>query len=384
MWKTKIRAGLVVAVLALSGTLATAQVAEPIKIGSFLSLSGEAGTQGDAQLKTLQLYVSKINADGGVLDRPLELIHYDDRGDPAEAGALAMRLLGSDEVTILVGGTTASTAAAVASVAANAQTPLIALSRAGSVLGPANPWVFSTAPSSRVAVEPIFKDMRQRGITNIGLISSRAEFGEAGRDQARALAVEQGIQIVSDERYLGSSGDFAGSLTRIHNSAGIQAVLNIDLEQGSASATRGLRMLGVELPLYQTNGAASPSYLELTGDAAEGVRLPVGGLLVANQLPADDPQAGVLLSYLNTYRDAYGVEPSPTAGYARDGLMLAVEAIARAGSIDSAELREAIEQTRGLVGVTGVFNLSADDHNGLDASDLHMAVIKNGAWSLIE
>ena len=383
MWSKQMRVGLVAATLALGGLMTGAQGAEPIRIGSFLSLSGPAAARGNAQLRTLQLYVNRINADGGVLERPLQLVHYDDGSDAAEASALMTQLLGSDQVDILVGGSTASTAEAAASLAASAGAPLIALSGAAQMLEPASPWVFGTAVTSRMAAESIIEDMRKRGISTIGLISSTSEFGQTGREQALAVASEQGIQIAVDETYQVGSTDLTAALTRIQNSVGVQAVLNIDTGQGAASVTGKYRTLGIDLPLYQSHGAASHAYLELAGEAAEGVRLPVGGLLVANQLPADDPQAGVVLTYSDAYREAYGVDTDQFGGYAHDGLMLAVEAIARAGSTDKAQVQEAIEQTRGLVGVTGVFNLSADDHTGLDASDLHMVEIQNGAWSLM-
>ncbi|WP_292256397.1 ABC transporter substrate-binding protein [Marinospirillum sp.] len=89
------RAGFLAATLA-AGIFAGAQAAEPIKIGSFLSVTGPASFLGDPELKTLEMYVERINQSGGVLGRPLQLIHYDDAGDASAARNFASRLVRSD------------------------------------------------------------------------------------------------------------------------------------------------------------------------------------------------------------------------------------------------------------------------------------------------
>mgnify|MGYP003515491929 FL=1 len=83
-----------------------AMAADPIKIGSVLSVTGPAAFLGDPELKTLQLYVADINKKGGVLGRQLELVHYDDGSDANKANGFAKRLLDDDKVDVLIGGTT--------------------------------------------------------------------------------------------------------------------------------------------------------------------------------------------------------------------------------------------------------------------------------------
>lgn len=107
MFKTVIRrAGKCAAVAAAGLMMMSAQAAEPIKIGSFLSVTGPASFLGDPELKTLEMYVEKINEEGGVLGRQLELIHYDDVGNASSARNFASRLIRSDRVDIIVGGST--------------------------------------------------------------------------------------------------------------------------------------------------------------------------------------------------------------------------------------------------------------------------------------
>ena len=148
--------------------------------------------------------------------------------------------------------------------------------------------------------------------------------------------------------------------------------------------TKNYKQLGFALPLYQSHGVASKDFIKLAGDAAEGVRLPAAALLVADQLAADDPQKKVVTDYSAEYSKAFNQEVSTFGGHAYDGLMLAVDAIKRAGSTDKAKVRAALEQTKGYVGTGGVVNMSASDHMGLDLTAFRIIEVKNGNWTLVK
>jgi branched-chain amino acid transport system substrate-binding protein len=127
---------------------------------------------------------------------------------------------------------------------------------------------------------------------------------------------------------------------------------------------------------------ASQEYIRLSGPAADKVRLPASALVVAQELPASDPQKAVVTSYEKTYRDHYKTEVSTFGGHGYDALMIAVNALKQAGGTDKEKVRSAIEATRGYVGTAGVFNMSAKDHMGLDLSAFRMLEIDNGKWML--
>ena len=98
------RAALAAATLYAAGSPALA--ADPIRIGSVLSVTGPAAFLGEPELKTLQIYVEKTNAAGGLLGRPIELVSYDDGSDAARANSFTKRLIEDDHVDVLLGGTT--------------------------------------------------------------------------------------------------------------------------------------------------------------------------------------------------------------------------------------------------------------------------------------
>lgn len=368
---------------ALVGLAFSAHAADPIRIGSFLSASGPAAFLGDPEKKVLELYVDKINAAGGINGRPLELIVYDDGGRADKALSFAKRLLSNDRVDVIVGGSTTATTMASIKLIDGAGVPFISLAGAVVIIDPVKKWVFKTAHTDRMAAEKVMQDMKKRGFSRLALLSESSGFGKSGRTQTLLAAELMGIEIVADETYGPKDTDVTAQLTNIKSNADAEALLVFGFGQGPAIVTRNYKQLGMTTPLYQSHGVASKAFLDLTGDAAEGMRLPVTGVLIADQLPAG-PQREVLEDFIADYSVKYGSEPSAFAGHAYDGLYLMVEAIKRAGTIDKAAIREALEATAGFVGITGEFNFSASDHLGLSLDAFHMVEVQNGAWQLID
>ena len=354
----------------------------PIKIGATLSVTGPAAFLGDPELKTLQLYVEKINGEGGVLGRKLELVSYDDGGDPNKANAFAKRLIEDDNVDLIVGGTTTGATMAMVPLVEKAEIPFISLAGAVVIIEPVKKWVFKTPHTDRMAAEKVFEDMKKRGMTRVGLLSENSAFGQSGKKETLGVAGKYGMSIVADEMYGPKDADVTTQLTKIRNAQGVQAILVFGFGQGPAVVTKNYGQLGITLPMYQSHGVASEEYIKQSGKAAEGVRLPAAALLVANALPNNDPQKPVVVGYEKAFKDRFKQEVSTFGGHAYDGLMIAVNAIKRAGTTDKARVRDAIEQTKGFMGTGGAFNMSATDHMGLDLSAFRMLEIRNGEWTL--
>ncbi len=374
---------LVATALLFSG-FSVAAATDPIKIGAVLSVTGPASFLGDPELKTLQTYVEKINSEGGVLGRKIELVHYDDGTEAAKANSFAKRLIESDKVDLIIGGTTTGATMGIVPLVEKAEIPFISLAGAVVVIEPVKKWVFKTPHTDRMAAEKVFADMKKRGITKIALLSDTGGFGQSGRKEAKAVVDKYGITLVADETYGPTDTDVSAQLTKIKGIAGLQAIFVFGFGQGSSVATKNYGQLGIAVPMYQSHGVASNEYIKLSGKAAEGVRMPTPALLVANELPANDPQKAVVVGYDTTYRDKYKSDPSTFGGYAYDALYLAVNAIRQAGSTDKAKVREALENTKGYIGATGAFNMNAKDHMGLDLTAFRIAEVRDGTWKLLD
>ncbi|HEY0852484.1 MAG TPA: ABC transporter substrate-binding protein [Bradyrhizobium sp.] len=375
------------AVAATVGLVALLTASDPasaqIKIGSVLSITGPASFLGDPEKRTLEIYVDEINAKGGVNGQKLQLVVYDDGGSADNARTFATRLIEEDKVVAMVGGSTTGTTLAMVQVFEEAKVPFISLAGAIQIIEPVRKWVFKTPHTDKMACEKIYADLKRRALTKIALISGTDAFGKSMRDQCVAVAPKSGINIVAEENYGPRDSDMTPQLTNIRNKAEVQAVVNPGFGQGPAIVTRNYRQLGITLPLYQSHGVASKQFIELAGPAAEGVRLPAAALLVADKLPANDPQKSVVENYSRTYQAKTSQAVSTFGGHAYDGFMILVQAMQRAKSADSTKVRDEIERTKGYVGTGGIVNMSATDHMGLDLSAFRVLEIKSGDWTLI-
>ncbi|NBN77950.1 ABC transporter substrate-binding protein [Microvirga tunisiensis] len=371
------------AAVAIIGLAAQPALAD-IKIGASLSQTGPASFLGDPEAKTLKMLVDEINAKGGIKGEKVELVMYDDAGDANNARTFATRLVEDDEVVAIIGGTTTGTTMAMVPVAEEAEVPFISLAGAVVIIDPVKKWVFKTPHTDKMACAKIFEDLKARGLTRIGLISGTGGFEMSMREQCLKLAPEYGMEIVADESYGPKDADMTPQLTKIAGVAGLQAVVNPGFGQGPAIVTRNFRQLNIQVPLYQSHGVASKSFIELAGEAAEGVRLPAAALLVADKLPDSDPQKAVVVGYRDAYEKATGSPVSTFGGHAYDAFMILVQAIERAGSAEPVAIRDEIEKTKGYVGTGGIVNMSPEDHMGLDLSAFRMLEIRNGDWTIVE
>ena len=374
-----------VAVAAAFGFAAhVATAAEPIRIGSFLSVTGPASFLGDPEKKVLELYVDRINKAGGVNGRPLALTVYDDGGDAAKGASFVKRLIESDKADIIIGGSTTATTMAAIPIVQRAEIPFLSLAGAVVIVDPVKKWVFKTPHTDLMAAEKIMADMKKHHLSRLALLSEDSGFGKSGRQQTLIAAKAAGIQIVADETYGAKDTDVTAQLTKIRSLGTAQALLVFGFGQGPAVVTRDDRQLGIDLPLYQSHGVASPAFIKLAGAAAEGVRMPAAGIVVASQLPASDPQKKVVTEFAQLYRTSFNSEPSTFAGHAYDALMIAVDALRKAKTADHAKVRDAIERTHGYIGTGGVVNMSPKDHMGLSLAAFHMVEIHNGQFKLVD
>jgi branched-chain amino acid transport system substrate-binding protein len=369
--------------MAAAAFLAAASTAHAeYKIGAILSVTGPASFLGDPEKKTLEMYVADINAKGGVNGQKINLIVYDDGGNPNQARTFGTRAIEQDKVDALLSGSTTATAMAIIPLAEEAKVPFINFAGAVQAVFPAKPYIFKTPHTDLMACEKIFEDLKKRGLTKIAMISGKDAFGASMRGQCMTVTKKYGINVLHEETYGPGDTDMTPQLTNIKGKAGIQAVINPGFGQGPAIVTRNYKQLDIKVPLYESHGVGSKQYIDLAGAAANGVRLPAAALLVAEKLPANDPQKKVVVDYKKTYEQKTGQPVSTFGGHAYDGLMILVDAMKRAKSTDKAKVRDEIEKTKNFIGTGGVVNMSPKDHLGLDLSAFRMLEIKNGDWTL--
>ncbi len=374
---------LVVSLLILTFGALHAEASGTIRIGGLFSVTGPASFLGEPEKKTLEMLVADINAKGGINGLKLEAIIYDTGGDATKAVQLATKLIKNDKVLAIIGPSTTGESMAVIPVVEKEQIPLISCAAGIKITDPVKKWVFKTPANDHVAAEKILIHAAKSKIRNIALLTVTDGFGSSGREQLKSLATQKGFKIVADEVYGPKDTDMTAQLTKIR---GIKpdAIICWGTNPGPAVISKNIKQLGIKIPLYMSHGVASKKYIELAGtDATEGVMLPAGKLSIYEVLSKSDLQYKLLKEYDQSYKKAYGTEASTFGGYAYDALLLITGAIKKSGSTPI-QIRNGIESTHKMVGVSGIFSMSQKDHNGLDLSAFEMVKIVKGDWSLIK
>lgn len=354
---------------------------EPYKIGAFLSITGPNAPLGTPERDTLIMLEEKINKAGGINGHPLQLIIEDDASDPTTAVKAVKKLIDQDKVSAIIGSSgTGPTMAAISSMTENAGIPHISCAAGLAITNPIRRWVFRTPQTDTMAVAKILDYLKKRKLTKIAMIYDSNAYGVSGRDQLRALASHSGVTVVDEESFGSKDTDMTVQLTKIRGT-NAQAVVCWGTNPGPAQVTKNLRQLGINLPLIQSHGVANQSYIDLSQGMAEGVVLPAGKLIVAHALPVSDPQRKILLQYQKDFQAQYGKSADTFGGFAWDALMILVTAMKKVGN-DPVKVQAAVEKTRNFRGISGVFNYSATDHDGLTKDAFVMVTIKNGNWVL--
>lgn len=372
---------LLIAYLALSGNVFSAD--EVYKIGAIFSTTGTGSSLGIPEENTVKMLESEINASGGIKGKKIQVIIYDDASDETNARNRASKLINEDKVCAIIGPTLSGTSLAIIDTVQNAKIPLVSCAASVKIVEPVNEryWVFKTPQSDVLVGQRIAEYLKAKKLTKVAIITAKTPFGASGKEQLEKILPEAGITIVAKEEFNEKDPDVLVQLTKI-KSANPEAVVCWSISPGGALVTRNMKNdLKMDIPLIMSHGVANKEYINLSGDAANGVVFPSGKLLVADALPKSDPQKLTLTKYASSYKAKYGSEPSTFGGHAWDALMLVVNAMKKVGN-DPAKIRTEIEKTKKFIGTGGVFNFSPSDHNGLDSSCLVMVKIENGKWTL--
>ena len=369
-------------ILSAALLLAAAAAQAQITIGVSLSATGPGAALGIAEKNTIELLPKTL---GGQAVRYLIL---DDATDPATAGKNARRFVESDQVDAIIGSSTVPTSVAITEVAAAAKTAQLAL--APFVAKPdQHPWVFVMPQSVALMGSAIINDWKAKGVKSVGFIGFNDAWGEAWVKEMQQKLPAQGIAMPVVERYARADQSVTGQVLKVM-AANPDAVLVAASGTPGVLPMRTLRERGYKGRIYQTHGVANLEFLRLAGNLDEGVRLPTGPVLVAEQLPASHPSKAIGLQYVKQYEAKFGPNTRNNFGaYAYDAYLLldaAATAAAGKGKPGSAEfraaLREALENTGNLAVTHGVINMTRQDHTGLDERARVLISIESNAWTL--
>ena len=376
-------------ILCLSLIASSAIAADTIKLGAFFDLSGRAAFIGTPTKLVAEMVVDKINSEGGINGKMLELEIADTEADPAKTASIAKKYIYKDKVVAIIGPTLTDTGMNVKKVVDKGQIPIFMTVGGDPVImggkfGPYK-WVFKSPQRSSIAVERMFIYLKKKGLTKIALLTAADGFGKDGARWMDKLAPKYGIEIVARESFGTRDTDMTVQLTKVKSSHP-QALVAWTIGPAGSIIAKNKAQLGIDLPLFQCHGLPDPKYIELAGAASEGDRMPATKLMVADELADNDPQKPIIQEFIKLYKEKGYDKQFPInthSGYAWDAIMIVANAIKKEGTEPEA-LRAAIEDTKNYVGISGTYNITKEDHNGLDVNSMVMVQVKNGKFVLAE
>jgi branched-chain amino acid transport system substrate-binding protein len=333
---------------------------EPIRVGHFASLTGDTATFGQSADHGIRMALDEINAGGGVLGRPLELISEDDRSITEEARTAAQKLLQRDRVVALLGEVASSRSLAAAPEAQRARVPMISPASTNPKVTEVGDFVFRTCfidPfQGAVMARFAHDDLKARRVAI--LFDFKQDYSVGLAEFFRKKFTELGGEIVADERYTSGDIEFRAQLTTIR-AANPEAVFVPGYYTEVGLIAKQARELGLDVPLLGGDGWDSAKTLEIGGKAVEGYYF-------SNHYAADSDSPKVR-SFVERYRDEYGEVPDAMAALGFDAAGILADAITRAGGTDGPALRDAIAATRDYDGVTGRITIDEQRNARKDA-----------------
>lgn len=379
--------------VALAAQVSSA-AAQEIAIGVPVSLTGVYAFVGTAAVKGLEMAVEEINAGNEAgPGRKLKLVIADDGSNTNQTITLVNRLANVDKVLAIAGPSASPTVLAVSPVVNQLQIPMLGIAVTQAV-NKAGPW------SNRVINSPTTLMTALANYTNnaykpktIMTVASRDNDGAAAQSKVIRSVLEGKVQFAPEESAMMAETDFSALSTKIASTKPDVVMITMN---DSAAANIILQSRQAGVPASQrfvaNNAAASASFLRIGGKAVEGTLMAGGPMLVAYDLPGGSPIKAIAQGYIKAYETKYGAGTMSTFGAnTYDAGLLLQKAIptalkkAKPGSVEFREaLRDALEQSKEVVGAQGVFNMSAQNHNGMDQRARVMMTVKDGKWVLIK
>jgi len=365
---------------------AGAAAAQDIKVGVTVSATGPAASLGIPERNTFALMPQTI---GG---RKVQYIVLDDASDTTTAVKNTRKLITEDKVDVIVGSTITPNSLAMIDVVAESETPMISMAASSRIVEPVDAkrrWVFKTPQNDQQMALVIVGDMINRGVKTVGFIGFSDAYGEGWWNEFSKIAETRGLKVVANERYNRADSSVTGQVLKLV-AAKPDAILIAGSGTPAALPQKTLKERGYAGRIYQTHGVANNDFLRVCGKDCEGTLLPAGPVLVAAQLPADNPVKKSATAYVDAYEKVNGKGSVSTFGaHAWDTSILLQAAIpvalktAQPGTKEfKVALRNALEGVKNAAGAHGIFNMSPNDHLGLDQRAAVMVMIKDGTWVL--
>jgi branched-chain amino acid transport system substrate-binding protein len=361
------------AVLALLSFAAPSSLAQ-IKIGAVTCLTGALSTFGVSSVQGAKLAVEEINAAGGTLDQPIQLIVEDNGSKAGETATIARKFISQDKVVAILGDLTSSATMEGAPLAQAAKIPLLTPSATNVAITKIGNYIFRSCfidPFTGKIMAKFALD-QLKAKQAIVMTDVKQDYSVGLTDAIRHYFTQNGAGISNTFSYSSGDTDFRTQLTGVRM-AHPDVVFLPGYYTEAALILLQAKQLGIKCPFVGGEGWDSPALVQVAGKAADGN-------YYTDHFSAADPDPRVQ-KFVQTYRAKYGALPDALAALWYDGARLLSQAVQRAGSTEAAKIRDALAETRDFEGVTG--RISIDENRNAAKSGVILK-IENGEPKMVQ
>ncbi|MFZ1061272.1 MAG: ABC transporter substrate-binding protein [Candidatus Rokuibacteriota bacterium] len=368
--------------------------AQEYRIGFISAITGPASSLGVPERDVAVMIQKEIEAKGGITGPdgkkyPVKIFIHDDESKADTTVRLVKKLIAEDKVHVVIASSQSPTSLAVVPVVTEAKMPLISMASSHAIVTPVKErfWVFKTPQSNIHVSTHQVKYLKAKGYRKIASLYVNDAFGEDSRRGLATMIKDSGIEVVYEDKFEQADKDMTPQLTKV-KASGAQALIVHAIPPSASIITKQFRDLGLTIPLIHNHGVGNQPFIDLAGGAADGVIFPIGKMLVAEGLPDADPQKKVLLDFVAWYEKGTGKKRSTFAGHAWDALQMSFMALSKVSPtmpLDQAHalVRDELEKVKNFAGTGGIFNMSAEDHVGLDERSMLLVRIEGGTWKYL-
>ncbi|GAC1584596.1 MAG: ABC transporter substrate-binding protein [Candidatus Elarobacter sp.] len=356
---------------------------EPYLIGATVSESGPGSSLGRPEADSMQMAVDEINKAGGVNGHPLQITILDDESNATTAVNNVRKLLDQHPVAIL-GSSLTQTSLAMVPIVTQAQIPMISFGSSAQVVTPVSDrhWIFKMPITDFHVAQTMQEYMKKYKWTKVAVIYRNDDYGKTGLSHFQDAGKKAGFEVIDAEPIAATASDATTQLTHI-KAANPQAIVAWTTLPSANVIIKGIRELGLQVPILYSDGAATGVFVKQAGPALDGAYIASTKINVADSLGPNDPQKKILSHYIDAFVKGYPKDApvSIFGGFGYDGVYVLAEALKLAKSTDHDKVRDALEHVA-YTGVSGTFRMSAGDHNGLSTFSILVTKVENGKFTV--
>jgi branched-chain amino acid transport system substrate-binding protein len=345
----------------------------PIKVGEFASLTGGNASFGQSSHKGTQMAIDELNAAGGVLGRKLELLSEDDQSQAGQPATIVQKLIAQDKVIAILGEVASSKSLEAAPICQQNRIPMISPASTNPKVTATGDYIFRVCFIDPFQGTVMAKFALSKGWKKIAVLTDvKQDYSVGLADFFTKYFTANGGEIVKEQQYDSGDKEFRAQLTSI-KAAQPDAIFVPGYYAEVALIGKQARLLNLKVPLLGGDGWVGESLLKVAGNSLDGSYF-------SNHFSAEDTNP-LVQGFIKAFRAKYGEEPDAMAALGYDSAMILADAIKRAGTTESAALRDAIAATKDHEGITGRITLDAQRNAAKSAV---IMTIQDGGFKFVQ